>query len=146
MRSMLVLLLERSREIGLMRALGTARASIVRALLGEVLLLSLAASGAGVAAGGVLCAVLARVGIPASSQAMIYAFGGQRFFHVCTPPRSGYVTLRRPTPFFMSASAPDQAQPLGGPQFLHVCTSPRSGLSFRGPVFFHVKTHSPDQG
>ncbi len=78
--TVLVLLLERTREIGLMRALGTPRGSIVRMLLGEVLLLSLAASGVGAAAGAGLCAVLARVGIPASTQAMIYAFGGERFF------------------------------------------------------------------
>jgi ABC-type lipoprotein release transport system permease subunit len=78
--TMLVLMLHRTREVGLMRALGTRRRPIVSALVAEVALLSLAASGAGAAIGGLLCAWLARVGIPASTQAMAYAFGGSRFF------------------------------------------------------------------
>jgi len=78
--TMLVLMLGRTREIGLMRALGTGRSRIVATLVAEVLLLSAVAAAVGVAAGGGLCALLAETGIPATSQAMTYAFGGERFY------------------------------------------------------------------
>ena len=77
---LLILMLEKAREIGLMRALGTPRWRIVSALVVEVTLLSALASAAGALAGGLLCIVLGRVGIPSASQAMAYAFGGERLF------------------------------------------------------------------
>ncbi len=76
----LVLIFERTREIGLMRALGTPRRRIFTTLLVEAGLVSAVASAAGALAGGVLCAALGRVGIPAASRAMTYAFGGQKLF------------------------------------------------------------------
>lgn len=78
--TLLILMLGRTREIGLMRALGTGRVPIVAMLVTEVLLLSAMAAAVGVAVGGSLCALLAEVGIPATSEAMTYAFGGQRFY------------------------------------------------------------------
>ena len=77
---LLILMLEKAREIGLMRALGTPRWRIVGTLLVEVTLVSALSSAAGALAGGVLCVVLGQVGIPAASRAMAYAFGGERLF------------------------------------------------------------------
>jgi lipoprotein-releasing system permease protein len=77
---LLILMLERAREIGLMRALGTPRWSIVGTLWVEVTLVSALSSAAGALAGGLLCVVLGQVGIPAASRAMAYAFGGERLF------------------------------------------------------------------
>ncbi len=76
----LVLMFERTREIGLMRAMGTPRRRIFGALLLEAALVSTVASAAGALVGGTLCGALGRVGIPAASRAMTYAFGGQRLF------------------------------------------------------------------
>ena len=76
----LVLMFERTREIGLMRAIGTPRRRILTSLLLEAVLISTSASAAGALAGGALCGALGRVGIPAASRAMTYAFGGERFF------------------------------------------------------------------
>jgi ABC-type lipoprotein release transport system permease subunit len=76
----LVLMFERTREIGLMRAIGTPRRRILASLLLESVLVSASASAAGALAGGALCGALGKVGIPAASRAMTYAFGGDRFF------------------------------------------------------------------
>jgi len=78
----LVLMLEKIPKVGLMRAIGTPRLRVVGILLVEVTLLSALSSAAGAMAGGLLCAVLGRVGIPAVSHAMTYAFGGERLFPV----------------------------------------------------------------
>ena len=77
---LLILMLQRTREIGLMRALGTSKRRVIGALLLEVGLVSALASGAGAVVGAALLAVLGEIGIPATSRAMAYAFGGERFF------------------------------------------------------------------
>jgi len=76
----LVLMFEKTREIGLMRALGTSRRAVFMTLVTEIGLISVAASAVGTLAGAALCRFLGRVGIPAVSQAMTYAFGGERLF------------------------------------------------------------------
>jgi len=76
----LVLMFEKTREIGLMRALGTSRRAVFATLVAEVGLTSVVASAVGTVAGAVLCKFLGRVGIPAVSQAMTYAFGGERLY------------------------------------------------------------------
>jgi len=77
---LLLLMLEKTREIGLMRALGTPRWRIVGTLLAEVTLLSALSSAAGALFGALLSIALGQVGIPAASRAMVYAFGGERLF------------------------------------------------------------------
>lgn len=76
----LVLMFEKTREIGLMRALGTSRRAVFTMLVAEVGLTSVAAAAAGTVAGALFCRFLGRVGIPAVSHAMTYAFGGERLF------------------------------------------------------------------
>ena len=76
----LVLMFEKTREIGLMRALGTSRRAVFITLVAEIGLTSVAASAVGTLAGAALCRFLGRVGIPAASHAMTYAFGGERLF------------------------------------------------------------------
>lgn len=77
---LLILMLEKTREIGLMRALGTPRWRIVGTLMAEVTVVSALASAAGALAGALLSATLGRIGIPAASRAMSYAFGGDRLY------------------------------------------------------------------
>jgi lipoprotein-releasing system permease protein len=74
----LVSTLERTRDIGVMRALGTPRRRVVATILAETFLISATASVAGAAAGGLVIAACGRAGIPAASEAMIHAFGGPR--------------------------------------------------------------------
>ena len=76
----LILMLDKTHEIGLMNALGTSRTMVVSGLLAEVLLLSVVSAAGGVIVGGVVCAALGQVGIPVVSSAMAYALGGERFF------------------------------------------------------------------
>ncbi len=78
--TVLILMLEKTREIGLMRALGTPRWRIVSALVTEVTLIAAISSAIGTAVGVALCALLGRLGIPATSRAMTYAFGGDHLF------------------------------------------------------------------
>jgi ABC-type lipoprotein release transport system permease subunit len=76
----LILFIEREREIGLMRALGASRTRVVATLVVESSLLSTLASAAGVVLGVATSSVLGAYGIPAVSQAMAYAIGGDRLF------------------------------------------------------------------
>ena len=76
----LVLMFEKTREIGLMRALGTSRLTVFIRLVAEIGLTSVVASAVGTLTGAAFCRFLGRVGIPAVSQAMTYAFGGERLY------------------------------------------------------------------
>jgi ABC-type lipoprotein release transport system permease subunit len=76
----LILVLEKIPQIGLMRALGTPSTGVLRGLLVEASLVSVAAAFLGTAAGATICVILGRVGIPAVSHAMALAIGGDRLF------------------------------------------------------------------
>jgi len=78
--TLMILMLERTRSIGLMRALGTARSTILQTLVGEIAVVSTGAAALGALVAFALCLLLTRTGIPATSKAMTYVFGGPRFF------------------------------------------------------------------
>ena len=118
----LVLMFERTREIGLMRAVGTPRRRVFATLLLEAALVSTAASAAGALAGGALCSALGRVGIPAASHAMVYAFGSERFHPEIHPPELvlGFLLVAMVGPFAalwpaVRASASDPARAMRTP-------------------------------
>lgn len=76
--AVLVAMLDRAREIGLMRALGTSRARVIATLVGEVAMLAATASAAGALSAGLVVAVLHHVGVPAMTRAMEMVFAGGR--------------------------------------------------------------------
>ncbi|MGE5576732.1 MAG: ABC transporter permease [Syntrophothermus sp.] len=84
MNTMLMAVYERTREIGTMRAMGTARRQIVGLFLLEAVLLGLFAAGLGVILAGALSLWLGHVGIPAFVEAMRYAYGADRAYPYLT--------------------------------------------------------------
>jgi len=80
--SMLMSTMERTREIGTMRAIGAQRGFIMRMFLGETLALSLIFGGLGVALGSGLVLWLGATGIPASSDFFYFLYAGPRLHPV----------------------------------------------------------------
>ena len=76
----LMSVLERTREIGTMRAVGARRARVLGLFLAEALALGLLAAAGGAALGTGLVLVLGRVGIPAFSEAQRYSYGGDYLY------------------------------------------------------------------
>ncbi len=76
----LIIVIERRRQIGAMMALGTSRRSILGIVLAESILISCGAAAAGALLSLALCLPLAWAGMPVFSRAMMFAFGGERFF------------------------------------------------------------------
>ncbi|NLY88721.1 MAG: ABC transporter permease [Firmicutes bacterium] len=84
--ALLISLLERTKEIGTLMALGTKRREVLGLFLLETGILSGIAAGLGVFAGGVVVFLLGRIGIPAPVEAMEFAFGGPRLYYVFSLP------------------------------------------------------------
>jgi ABC-type lipoprotein release transport system permease subunit len=82
----LIIVIERRRQIGAMMALGTSRRSILGIVLAESALVSCGAAVAGALLSLALCLPLATAGVPVFSRAMMFAFGGERFFPDITWP------------------------------------------------------------
>lgn len=74
----LLLLIEKTREMATMRALGSSVARILVAIGLEGTLVSIASSALGAGLGCLACWLADQIGIPAASQAMEFAFGGSR--------------------------------------------------------------------
>jgi len=81
----LMMVFERTRDIGTMLALGTARRQVLAAVLAEMGAIAAVAAATGTCAAAALVAVAGKTGIPAVSQAMAYAIGGERFYPVLYP-------------------------------------------------------------
>lgn len=80
--SLVMATLERTAEIGTMRALGAESGFVLALFLTETLLLGLASGLAGALAAWGLVSFLGTVGIPASGDALTFLFGGPRLFPV----------------------------------------------------------------
>lgn len=78
--SLIISTLERVNEIGTLRALGAQRGFVRAMLLLETLFLTLLAGTVGVALGAGIVGVLHVVGIPATSDILIFLFGGPRLY------------------------------------------------------------------
>lgn len=76
--SMLMSTMERTREIGTMRAIGAQRGFIMRMFLGETFVLSLIFGGLGALVGSGIVLSLGAVGIPASSDFFYFLYAGPR--------------------------------------------------------------------
>jgi lipoprotein-releasing system permease protein len=83
----LIIVIERRRQIGAMMALGTSRHNILCVVLAESALISCASAVTGALLSLALCLPLAIAGVPVFSRAMMFAFGGERFFpEIAWPP------------------------------------------------------------
>jgi ABC-type lipoprotein release transport system permease subunit len=82
----LIIVIERRRQIGAMMALGTSRRGILGIVLAESALISCCAAVAGALLSLALCLPMASAGVPVLSRAMMFAFGGERFFPEITWP------------------------------------------------------------
>ena len=78
--SMVMATMERTREIGTMRAIGAQRSEILKMFLIEGLVMALVFGGIGCALAGGLTAFLHQVGYPARNDFMIFLFAGPRFY------------------------------------------------------------------
>ncbi len=93
--TVLMLVLERTRDVGTMMALGTNRALIVGAILAEISIVCALAAAAGVVVGSLACGALGQIGFPAWTRSMALAFGGERFYPVLRLSHvvAGFVTV-----------------------------------------------------
>lgn len=82
----LIIVIERRRQIGAMMALGTGRRKILGIVLAESAVISCGAAVAGALLSLALCLPVAAAGVPVFSRAMMFAFGGERFFPEITWP------------------------------------------------------------
>ena len=78
--TMLMTMLERTSEIGTMRAIGAQRVVIMVMVFFETLVLGLLAGGLGAGAGAGLILTLGHYGIPASHEVVVFFFGGPKLF------------------------------------------------------------------
>jgi len=78
--SLVMTTLERTAEIGTMRALGAEAGFVLSLFLTETLLLGLASGAVGALAAWGLVGLLGHVGIPASGDALTFLFGGPRLY------------------------------------------------------------------
>jgi putative ABC transport system permease protein len=84
--ALLISLLERTKEIGTLLALGTKRREVLGLFLLETGVLSGIAAGLGVFAGGGVVFWLSKVGVAAPVEAMEFVFGGPRLYFVFSLP------------------------------------------------------------
>lgn len=82
--TILIVVLERTRDIGMMLALGTPRSRVLCTLLLEAAIVAGFSAAAGTLLGGATCLAAGKVGIPAFTRAMTFAFGGDRLYPVVT--------------------------------------------------------------
>lgn len=78
--SMVMATLERTGEIGTMRAIGAQRRFVMLAFLIETLLLGLAAGAVGALLGTLAVLYLGQVGIPAVADVLVFLFSGRRLY------------------------------------------------------------------
>jgi putative ABC transport system permease protein len=78
--TILMVILERTKEIGMLIALGTKRKQILEMFVIEMGILSAVSSAAAIAVSSVIILVLSKVGIPAVSSILQFAFGGERLY------------------------------------------------------------------
>ena len=78
--SMVMATLERTREIGTMRAIGAPRSFTMRLFLLETVVLCLTAGGVGLLLGGGFIAAIGHFGVPASNPYMYFLFSGARLY------------------------------------------------------------------
>jgi ABC-type antimicrobial peptide transport system permease subunit len=83
--TMVMATLDRSAEIGTMRAIGAQKRQVVALFLAETLLLGLVAGGLGAGAGAALIHWLGQVGVPAVTQALVLFFAGPRLYPTLGP-------------------------------------------------------------
>ena len=76
MNALVISVLERTNEIGTMRALGAGRGFIRTLFIVETMILTVIAASLGIACGALLSALLARHGIPLTNPLLITLFGG----------------------------------------------------------------------
>ncbi len=72
--------LQRTKEIGVMRAIGGQRSFVRKLILGEILLMSAAFGFAGVITGLALVGWLGKVGVPAPNETLQFIFSGPRLY------------------------------------------------------------------
>lgn len=80
MNSMLMATMERTREIGTMRAIGAQRSYVLKLILAETFMLSSIFGAIGVFLGVIVVEILHFVGIPAPSQVFLFLFSGPRLY------------------------------------------------------------------
>ncbi len=78
--TILMVILERTKEIGMLIALGTKRKQVLQMFVMEMGILSAVSSAAAIAVGIVVIQVLSKIGIPAVSSILQFAFGGERLY------------------------------------------------------------------
>lgn len=83
--SMVMATMERVAEIGTMRAMGSQRRFIMLLFLLETLLLGVFAGSAGAGLGALVIALLGEIGIPATSDVLVFLFSGERLFPTLAP-------------------------------------------------------------
>lgn len=84
--TILMAVLERTKEIGILAAMGTKRREILGLFVAEMTALSVVAAGIGCLLGAGAVYYLSRVGIPAAFQALEFVFGGKRLYFVFSWP------------------------------------------------------------
>lgn len=82
--TMMMSAMERTQEIGTLRAIGARRGFVVGLFLVETLVLGLVAGGAGALAGAAFIGILGQVGIPALADILVLVFAGPRLHPVFT--------------------------------------------------------------
>jgi ABC-type antimicrobial peptide transport system permease subunit len=74
---MVMATMERTREIGTMRAIGASRKFVTRLFMTETLALGLVSGALGAGLGAVIVKVMASVGIPATNEFTAFMFSGE---------------------------------------------------------------------
>ena len=82
--------IERTGEIGAMRAIGASRNFVLSLFMAESLVLTLSAAAAGSAVGAIAAAIIRESGIPLSNQLLATLFGSSRLVALVTPRSIAY--------------------------------------------------------
>jgi ABC-type antimicrobial peptide transport system permease subunit len=77
---MVMATMERTREIGTMRAIGAQRSEILKMFLVEALVMALVFGGIGCLLGGGIVAYAGKVGLPAVNDVLVFLFAGPRLY------------------------------------------------------------------
>ncbi|MEY3014586.1 MAG: hypothetical protein RIT45_3321 [Pseudomonadota bacterium] len=88
--SMVLSTIERTREIGTMRAIGAARRFVLWMFLVESMVLGVVFGAVGVGLGAGIVGWLGHVGIPAPNDTMVFLFGGPRMYPWLSPMHVGF--------------------------------------------------------